>query len=185
MDGGYLNALARDEYHIWFDFDKLSAMIHSAIAANTREPLDLLRTYYYDCLPFQGNPPTPRQVERMSSRKKFFDSLRNLTGFTVREGRLVHRGYDVANRPIFQQKGIDLLLGLDFALLAAKHQITHSAVVSGDGDLIPALEIAQQEGIRTWLVHGPTSTYAAELWRGADDRILITQEIADSVAQTK
>ena len=172
----------RDEFRIWIDFAKLSAMIHSEIAVNTREPLDLLRTYYYDCLPFQGNPPTPQQLERASNRKSFFDTLRGLSGFTVREGRLVHRGYDAARRPIFQQKGIDLLLGLDFALLAAKHQITHVAVVSGDGDLIPAFDIAQQEGIKTWLVHGPSSTYAAELWIGADDRILITQEIAESVA---
>lgn len=81
------------------------------------------------------------------------------------------------------QKGVDLLLGLDFALLSAKHQITHAAVVSGDSDLIPAFDAAQQEGIKTWLIHGPT--YASELWQRADDRFLLTPEFMGSVARDR
>ena len=75
------------------------------------------------------------------------------------------------------------MLGLDFALLSAKHQITHAAVVSGDSDLIPAFEAAQQEGIKTWLIHGPPSGYASELWQKADERFLLTQEFMASAAR--
>ena len=34
----------------------------------------------------------------------------------------------------FSRKRVDLMIGLDFALLSAKHQITHAAVVTGDSD---------------------------------------------------
>lgn len=183
IDAGYSNALARDTFKVRIDYDKFRRHIHGVIAENTVEPLDLLRTYYYDCLPYQSNPPTPEERGRMSRDSSFFAALRNLSSFNVREGRLAFRGHDVNGQPIFQQKGVDLLLGLDFALLSAKHQITHAAVVSGDSDLIPAFDAAQQEGIKTWLIHGPPSTYASELWQRADDRFLLTPEFMGSVAR--
>lgn len=183
IDAAYANNLGRDTFRIWIDYERFSNGIHTEIAAQTLEPLDLLRTYYYDCLPYQGNPPTPEQVSRISRARRFYAALRDLRSFTVREGRLVFRGYDSDGRPIFQQKGVDLLLGLDFALLSAKHQITHAAAVSGDSDLIPAFDAAQQEGIKTWLVHGPASNYAPELWQRADDRFLLTPEFMATVAR--
>ncbi len=121
----------------------------------------------------------------MGKARGFHHALRNLRSFTVREGRLVSRGNDSAGKPIFAQKGVDLLLGLDFALLSAKSQITHAAVVSGDSDLIPAFEAAQQEGVKTWLVHGPQASYASELWQKADDRFLLTPEFMASIARIR
>lgn len=183
IDGGYTAALSRSHYQVRIDFEKFSQRIHETIANDTAEPLDLLRTHYYACLSYQGNPPTPDQKERVSRDRMFFDALAKLSKFTVREGRLVYRGLDAQGQPIYQQKGVDLLLGLDFALLAAKNRITHAAVVSGDSDLIPAFEVAKQEGINVWLVHGPAGSYASQLWSLADDRISLTQEFMASVAR--
>lgn len=183
IDAAYANRLARDTFGIWIDYRKFGNRIHETIVANTAEPLDLLRTYYYDCLPYQGDPPTPEQAGRVGRARRFFAVLRDLPSFTVREGRIVFRGHDSEGRPIFEQKGVDLLLGLDFALLSAKHQITHAAVVSGDSDLIPAFETAQQEGIKTWLIHGPPSSYASDLWQKADERFLLTQEFMANAAR--
>ncbi len=179
IDAGYSNALARDRFKIWIDYDVFRNRIRDKISENTSEPLDLLRTYYYDCPSYQGDPPTPEQAARVSRDRKFFAALNRLNSFTVREGRLVYRGQN------YVQKGVDLLLGLDFALLSAKHQITHAAVVSGDSDLIPALEVAQQEGIKTWLIHGPEHSYARELWQKADDRFEMTQEFMASIARSQ
>ena len=168
---------------MWIDYDKFRRRIHEEIAASTAESLDLLRTYYYACLSYQGNPPTQEQMDRVRGERSFFAALNRLSSFAVREGRLVYRGSDSEGRPIFMQKGVDLLLGLDFALLSAKHQITHAAVVSGDSDLIPAFEAAQQEGIKTWILHGPHGSYASELWQKADERFELTQEFMASVAR--
>ena len=67
------------------------------------------------------------------------------------------------------------MIGLDIAGLAARRAITHAAVLTGDSDLLPAFESAQQEGITVWLVHGPRGTYARELWDLADDRFAIDE----------
>ena len=79
-----------------------------------------------------------------------------------------------------------LLLGLDFALMSERKQITHAVLVSGDSDLIPAVEVAQQAGIAPWLFHGPyqsgRSTYANELWLAADKRFAMDKAFMDSVA---
>ena len=183
IDAGYSNALARDAFKLRIDYDQFRRQIHRVIADNTVEPLDLLRTYYYDCLPYQSDPPTLEERGRMSRESSFFAALKNLSSFSVREGRLAFRGLDANGQPIFQQKGVDLLLGLDFALLSAKHQITHADVVSGDSDMIPAFEAAQQEGIKTWHIHGPARSYARELWQKADDRLEMTAEFMGTVAR--
>jgi uncharacterized LabA/DUF88 family protein len=190
VDGGYVAKLGEREFSIWTDLGKLSEEIRQAVAAKTPEAVDLLRTYYYDCLPYQSDPPTADEAQRMSQRRAFFSALQRMSRFTVREGRLMFRGLDARGEPIFQQKRVDLLLGLDFALLSGKRQVTHAAVVSGDSDLVPALEVARQEGISVWMIHGPKaskidgkSTYAQELWDAADERLLLTQALMNRCAR--
>lgn len=180
VDGGYLDALAEDEFAIWVDYSKLSEEIGKVVSSRTPEDVDLFRTFYYNCLPYQSNPPTGDESYRFGQKRKFFDFLRRLPRFAVREGRLVRRGYDADGKPIFQQKRVDLLLGLDFALLAGKRQITHAAVLAGDSDLVPAFHVAKSEGVSVWLFHGPRvsrktgiCTYADELWQEADERFEI------------
>jgi len=189
IDGGYLDALARDEFSVWVDYERFVGQIVATVALGTPDTVDLLRTYYYHCLPYQSNPPTPEESARYGSKHRLFTKLRHLDRFTVREGRLAFRGLDAQGRPIFQQKRIDLLLGLDFALLSGKSQITHAALVAGDSDLVPAFEVARQEGVSVWLFHGPrfsgsngSSTYAEELWLAADERIELDQTFMDRVA---
>ena len=177
IDGGYINALAEREFCAWIDYEKLPSKILEIITSKTPEPIDLLRTYYYDCLPYQSNPPTEDEIERFAKARRFYDFLARLPRFTIRQGRLKYRGLDSKGQPIFQQKRVDIMLGLDIALLSAKRQITHIAIVSGDSDLLPAFEVAATEGLSVWLFHGPriskvdgTSSFASELWNGADER---------------
>jgi len=188
VDGGYLDSLASDEFGIRVDQSKLGEEIRRIVAAKTPNSVDLLRTLYYDCLPYQSNPPTAQEKERFSKKRSYFDTLRNLPRFDVREGRLVFRGLDTSGKQIFQQKRVDLLLGLDFALLSGKRQITHVAVVSGDSDLLPAFKVAKEEGISVWLFHGPrkskkdgSSSYAYELWQEADERYEIDMDFMKRV----
>ena len=136
IDGAYAGKLAENEFRTWFDYEKLSGKIKSTIASQTQEPLDLVRTYFYDCLPYQSDPPTSDEARRFGNRRKFFHALTQLANYSVREGRLEYRGVDGAGKPIFQQKRTDLMIGLDMALLAAKHQVTHLALFSGDSDLL-------------------------------------------------
>ena len=185
IDGGYLAKLAEQQFQKWVDHEKLSNEIRDIIAGSTREPLDLLRTYFYDSLPYQSDPPSHEEAQRFSRKRSFFSALQRLPNYTVRQGRLMYRGDDADGKPIFQQKRVDLMIGLDITGLAAKRQISHAALLSGDSDLLPAVEATQQEGVAVWLVHGPQSTYASELWNLADNRLPIDRGFMQRVERSQ
>lgn len=67
------------------------------------------------------------------------------------------------------------MMGLDIARLAAKGHVTHIALLSGDSDLIPTVEAAQQEAVVVWLVHDAEGT-ANELRLLADNQILLDHD---------
>ena len=188
IDGGYPDRLARDVFGVRPDYRRLNDEITAAVRAGTAEAIDLLRTFYYHCPPYQGNPPTEQEAERFARTRAFYQALRRLPRFEVREGCLAFRGTDAAGSPIFQQKRVDLQLGLDFALLAGKRQISHAALLSGDSDLIPAVAVAKQEGVSVWLVHGPRRsaegkpTYAQDLWDAADERVELDEAFMGRVS---
>lgn len=75
------------------------------------------------------------------------------------------------------------MMGLDIARLAAKGQVTHTALLSGDSDLIPAVEAAQQEAVVVWLVHDAQGA-AKELQLLVDNRILLNNEFLKAVERT-
>ena len=73
------------------------------------------------------------------------------------------------------------MIGLDIATLALKRKITHAAILSGDSDLLPAISLAQEEGIVVWHRHGPADTYANVLWDAADNRLAIDADFMDAI----
>ena len=139
----------------------------------------LFRTYYYNCLPYQANPPTPAEQQRFSAMQSFLNALNRLPRFEVRQGKLAYRGLDQNGRPIFVQKMVDVLLSIDLVQLCLKGRITDIVIVAGDSDFIPALEVAKQEGVTIWLLHGPN--YHEALWNIADERVLITGDLIDRI----
>ena len=178
LDGAYLLELSRREFRprVRVDYGKLAGRIRDRIAGDTAEPLDILRTYYYDCPPFRSQQPTPDEMERYDRYQRFADALSNLPRFEVRLGRLQLQGRGPDGSPIFRQKQVDLLLGLDLALLSGKNRVSHVALVAGDGDFVPAVRVAKQEGAAVWLFHGPRAgvgghpTYSRALYLEADAR---------------
>jgi uncharacterized LabA/DUF88 family protein len=141
--------------------------------------MDILRTYYYDCPPFQSSKPTGEERERFSKAQSFFSALDRLPRFEVRLGRLAHRGVDGEGRPIFQQKRVDIMLGVDLALLSGKNQITHAVLLAGDSDFIPAVLAAKSQGVLVRLYHG--KTYHKDLWDCVDERVQITKDLISAI----
>ena len=87
VDGAYLDYLLKEEFGtVRIDYRALS----ERMAGDS----DILRTYYYHCPPYQGNPPTQDERERYSTQRKFFDTLDRLPRYMVRLGRLAYRGVD-------------------------------------------------------------------------------------------
>src|SRR3989304_4426397 len=55
-------------------------------AATLAHQDELLRTYYYHCLPYKSPSPTPEEAERFARKQRFFHALSRLDRFEVREG---------------------------------------------------------------------------------------------------
>lgn len=186
IDGGYYNALAGKHYSVRLDFPKFVEEIKDIVAAKTPEPVDILRTFFYDCPPYQSSNPTSSESQRYADKIGFFNYLETLPRVQVRRGRLAYRGKNTRGEKIFQQKRVDLLLGLDFAEQSMKGHITHVALVAGDGDYCPAVEFAKAQSVCVWLFNGPKvspatgeCTYAGDLWICCDERHEINQQFID------
>ncbi len=180
IDGRYLdkvkeNVAGRD---FRMDLTKFSRKVHEHVTGQTPSPLELLRTYYYDCLPYKGDPPTPEENQRFERARRFHSALELQPRTMVRRGKLKPREQvcpSCKNRHTsFQQKGVDLLLGVDLVAASVKGHISHAAIVAGDSDFLPAVEIVKAEGVVVWLFHERAST--SELALAADERIEINRE---------
>jgi uncharacterized LabA/DUF88 family protein len=174
VDGGYFDRVSRDCGSPRIDFGKL--------ATELSRPDDLLRTYYYHCLPYVSPVPTPEEEERLEGKKRFFSALNRLNRFEVREGKLEFRGTDrESNRPIFEQKRVDIYLGVDLVMLSVKQKIHRAILITGDSDFLPAIRAAKNEGVVIHLFHGtgPQQPHR-DLWEEADDRTVITPDLLNT-----
>jgi uncharacterized LabA/DUF88 family protein len=172
IDGAYLDFLLKDEF-------KLAKIRHDALAAKMAQGTEILRTYYYNCPPYQSSTPTDDERDRFARAQRFYTALDRLPRYEVRLGRLALRGFNQIGEPIFEQKRVDLMLGVDLALLSGKGQITDAALLAGDSDLIPAVVAAKSQGVVVHLFHGPS--YHKDLWDHADERTVITLDFIRAI----
>ena len=122
------------------------------------------RIFFYLCEPFSEtvtisvNETTSRtidfsQTSQAKTVKKFITSLATLDLVAIRRGRLAYRGWDKEeNKPIFEQKKVDILLGLDIAHLTYNKLVDRILIFSYDVDLQPALKIARMGGLQIILL---------------------------------
>ena len=172
IDGAYLDHVLKDEFgDARIDYELLSKHLVG--------DADLLRTYYYHCPPYQGNPPTQDERDRYASQRSFYTALERLPRFNVRLGRLAYRGDDEGGRPRYEQKRVDILLGVDMVLLAAKQSIQEAILVAGDSDFIPTVSVAKAEGVLIRLYRGQKPH--SDLWQEADERTRLTDSFIDSI----
>jgi uncharacterized LabA/DUF88 family protein len=180
LDAGYIDKVVKSDFgEARIDYQKLV----QALAV----PDELLRAYYYNCLPYQSPNPTQPEKERYAKAHRFVTALKGLPRFEVRLGRLAKRGIDANGNPIFIQKRVDCMVGVDMALLAGKGKITNVAIFSGDSDLIPAIEAVKREGVLITLWHGSfgrDSAPSRELFEMADERRQLTQEVVSRILRT-
>ncbi len=176
IDGGYLDKVLENEH-------PGKRIDYALLAKELAKPGEVLRTYYYHCLPYQSQTPTEDEKQRYRAKHKFMTALENLRRFQVRRGTLTRR-QDGRGNWIFAQKGVDTSICVDMALLAGKGKFTDAVLVSGDSDLVPAVEAVKPEGVVVTLWHGSrtgNSRPSRELFQVCDERREITTELIDRV----
>ncbi len=172
IDGAYLQQTLRSE----FNSAKICFQQLVNQMAGGRE---ILRSYYYDCEPYQSDPPTLDEKTRFGRAQRFHYALDKIPRFQVRLGKLAFRGLDGRGKPLFQQKRVDIQMGVDLVLLAAKNLISDAAILAGDSDFLPAIDAAKPEGVVIHLFHGERPH--TDLVARCDERTRIDQSFIDSI----
>lgn len=176
IDGGFFVKVLADLGFPQIDYAKFS---DNLCGTNQR-----LRSYYYDCLPFRSEPPTPEEQERYSNKQSFTDRLELLPRFEVKLGRLAPRGQDRYGKVIFQQKRVDVLFCVDVVRMSWAKLIDRAIIVTGDSDFVPAVIAAKDTGVLVELYYyksprpkGPRTH--DELIKAVDERSPIDKALID------
>ena len=168
IDGGYLDKIAKDEFNVRIDYEKLSKELSLG--------KEILRTYYYHCEPYQSTPVTTEERERFSKAQKFHGALIRLPRYEVKLGQLQ------CIRGEFRQKGVDTLLSIDIVNLAASSKISDVVLLAGDSDYLPAIKVAKEHGVNVTLYHSKErSHYHNALWEICDERFSIDLGLIEKI----
>lgn len=167
IDGAYLDNVQEHDFDsVRVDMGLLSDALAGA--------MERLRTYYYHCMPFVGSPPTVDEKRRFAAMDRFVSSLKKLPRFQFRQGKLQHIGNE------FRQKRVDILMAVDLVRMSSAKQIERAVLVTGDSDLVPAIEVARDCGVVVALYYSPNAR-SDELLQACDERFEITSALIDQV----
>lgn len=181
IDGGHLRALTKKA-----GLDYNPNHIEKVALACVEPDEALLRVLYYDCAPYTGKVklPVSGAEHEFSGSDRWLRELAAKDFFAVRRGVLKFRGFKpktipFANQPLtdadfkpdFEQKGVDMRIGLDIASHAAIRSADRIILISGDTDCIPAMKLARINGLQIVLASLPNHRVAPELlWHSDFER---------------
>lgn len=177
LDGGFVKKSLRTRLKRFPDASDVEGLC-SALMAGPLVDYTLYRVFFYDCLPFKGKATHPltgvvthfQNTAEAKLNESLIQKLELASNFAVRLGELTCHGWKLGKwalksiktgkpRPLsgpdlvpnFEQKGVDMRIGLDIASLALKRLVGAVALVTGDSDMIPAMKLARREGLRVYL----------------------------------
>lgn len=180
IDGGNLRVLTRQAGQT-YDPNYIAKVAHACLAPDEQ----LIRVLYYDCPPYNGTVrlPVSGGTRVFTGSDAWLSALAQRDLFAVRRGVLKFRGFrpksvplspgaatDDDFEPVFQQKGVDMRIGLDIALYSDAHAVERIALITQDTDCIPAMKHARKAGLQVVLVMLPNFHLAPELLEYCDFR---------------
>lgn len=187
IDGGHVRILAKRAGKT-FDaafVEKLGLSCHGASE-------EIQRVLYYDCAPFEGSATLPVSGGRhhFTGSDQWLTELARKDLFAVRRGVLKFRGWipkaipiapnaaatltDADFKPDFEQKGVDMRIGLDMANHAVNRSVDLIALLTNDTDCIPAMKYVRRSGLQVALVCVPGCSPAPELLSHCDYKRSVT-----------
>ncbi len=184
IDSGYLKNVFKNngKFYDADGIEEISKHIISSIKAQGH-PLDLLRILFYDCLPYSGEVilPVSKHKKQFSGKDCIMGNLALRDYFATRKGTLKFRGWTLKQssytktalsdddfEPSFEQKGVDMRIGLDISQYSYDRSVEHIILISNDTDCIPAMKCARKNGIKMSLVSIENAKIAPELKCHAD-----------------
>lgn len=170
VDGGYLRASVKKAGKT-YDVPFIQAFCPTCFAPDEY----LFRIFYYDSPQFKGKVslPVSPTTTTFSSHDQWLVDLSKTDRFAVRRGTIGFRGWRPKNlpigggapltdadfEPVFEQKGVDMRIGLDIASFSERRVVDRVILLSGDTDMVPAMKHARKAGLEVGLVQLPAPTY--------------------------
>ena len=179
IDGGWFSKGIGKILHLPSKWPRADQVIKNAIRI-LKPDEEIFRIFYYDCEPYDRKVTNPvdgsiidyKLMPAYAARKQFFFELGQMDSVALRRGDLKARGWEYrksfrdalrANAPTpvltaqdvypdFEQKGVDMRIGIDVATLSLKRLVDRIVLFSGDADMIPALKLARREGLQVFVV---------------------------------
>jgi uncharacterized LabA/DUF88 family protein len=177
IDGGHVRACVKNA-RLTYTPTLVVRLAHSALGGEER----IFRIQYYDCEPFAGTVKLPVSglAKQYAGQDAFLSTLACEELVAVRRGVLKFRGWErtagsiaAGTPPIaltdadfkakWEQKGVDLRIGLDMVLLTERRCVEIVILMTGDTDLIPAMKIARGRGLQVAGVALPNRQLIPEL----------------------
>ena len=183
VDGGYLRALVNksgeNKSGKIFNPEYIEKIVHASVASDE----ELYRALYYDCAPYVGVTPLPVSGDdyAFTGSDQWLHDLASRDMFAVRLGVLKFRGWkpkkipvqggqlkDNNFRPDFEQKGVDMRIGLDIAILANTRAVERVVLITADTDFIPAMKYGRRSGIQIVAIKLPNGHMSREFLEHVD-----------------
>lgn len=177
IDGGQLRNCAK-QAKLPYTPDLIVKIAHACLASGE----ELFRTQYYDCEEFQGSVklPVSGKTKVYTGSNPLLSDLSRRELVAVRRGVLKFRGWertkaslkeakaptaltDADFRAKWEQKGVDLRIGLDIVTMTESRGADLIVLLTGDTDLIPAMKLARGRGLQIAGVDLPNRKIIPEL----------------------
>ena len=178
IDGGFLRVVAKKAKRT-YDPDFIEAFAKNCKLADE----SIFRVLYYDCALYTGTVklPVSGTSHTYTANDAWLHTLSYKDLFAVRRGVLKFRGFkpkktpvppasltDADFEPIFEQKGVDMRIGLDIAAYSQNRAVDRIILITGDTDCVPALKYGRKAGLQIVLIQPPQTRLAPELLAHAD-----------------
>lgn len=183
IDGGHLRICARSGAKK-YDPNFIEKIAHASLSQGE----ELFRSLYYDCPEYEGEIkwPISGRVQKYTRNDKWISDLSKKDFFAVRMGQLQFRGFVLKDieatilkndeaglaeadfKPKFEQKGVDMRIGLDMAIFSSSQCVDRIALITNDTDCIPAMKHARRSGVQVALIVVPDYSPAPELLAHSD-----------------
>jgi uncharacterized LabA/DUF88 family protein len=183
IDGGYLRQRARAAGKPHRDPDFIFSVAEGCIYPSNEE---VHRVLYYDCKLYEGEQRRPISGDGVAydgGDNDWLGKLAEENYFAVRLGHLTFRGWQLKREylsnptrpptdydfdPIFVQKGVDMRIGLDVALLAETKVVNRVFIMTADSDFIPAFKHGRKSGLQMGLIVLPGGSQPRSLYQYFD-----------------
>ncbi len=185
IDGGYFDKVkSRFADQVYGAMPKIDLELLSNNICKKIDPAgERFRTYYYDSLPWVGEPPSNPDLQRRQKKQSFLDKIKMLRRFEVRYGRLQKTELTCEScgdkKTKFNQKLVDVLISVDMVSLAWGNIVDSIAILTGDSDFVPAVKAAKEAGAMTCLIFDPETYIHNEIKIVCDDRVTIDKDLID------